>query len=50
MPSLLRNFLLGLLFCACCLSIGCGGGSKQPEKPGEGDDAPVMDEIPDTKP
>ena len=41
-----------LLFVGVMISVFCSGcgGANYPEKPGEGDDAPVMDNVPDPTP
>lgn len=49
MPTFFRRFLVGCLLGCFLVMSGCGNSGSEPERPGEGADAPVMDEIPDTK-
>ncbi len=50
MDSILRKFLAACLLAAALLAAGCGDKGDPVTNPGEGEDAPVMDEVPDATP
>ena len=47
MTTLCRKFLICSLLGLFLLTGGCGSGHQDPENPGQGEDAPVMDQVPD---
>lgn len=47
LSSLMRKFLMGGLLGLVLLVWGCGGNNDPVKSPGVGEDAPVMEDVPD---